>query len=163
MNLFDFSKQATVQDWHTQNDQVMGGVSTSQVQHSSEENAARFSGKVSLENDGGFAQIIFDKDIPNLSDYDGVELNVKGDGKTYQLRLENNPEIAAYSQSFAVKDDWHSVHLLFADFAASHNGEPAPDAPGLDLSNLETVGILIGDKQEGEFEMFIKEMSVYKA
>ena len=161
MTLFDFTKQKTVQDWHTQNDTVMGGVSSSQVTH--QDDGARFSGDVSLENDGGFAQILYDKDIPDLSEFDGVEVQVKGDGKTYDVRMESDPKQAAYSHSFTAEKEWHTVRLPFENFEASHNGESVPDAPALDLADLKTIGLLIGDGQEGKFEIFVKGISGYKS
>ena len=63
MTLFTFNDEQHVKQWHTENDVVMGGVSDSQVTYAAEaagqKGVARFAGSVSLENNGGFAQIIY--------------------------------------------------------------------------------------------------------
>ena len=165
MVLFDFADEPQVQQWHTENDVVMGGVSSSQVTYVSEEGAqkglARFSGHVSLENNGGFAQILYDEKTLDLSGYQGIELHVRGDGQTYQLRLETDADRVAYAQSFVAKDEWQRVRLDFTDFEATFHGEDVPDAPDLNLAAIRTVGFLIGDKQEGDFALLIDAVEAY--
>ncbi len=165
MTLFDFTSEKEVQQWHTENDVVMGGVSNSQVTHVSEasgqQGLARFSGHVSLENDGGFAQIIYDEKTLDLSGSQGIELHVRGDKQTYQLRLETDADRVAYAHSFTTSDEWQRIQLAFADFEATFHGEDVPDAPALNLASIRTVGFLIGDKQEGEFALLIDAVRTY--
>ena len=50
--LFTFNNAPDVEPWYTENDVVMGGVSSSQITHTEEEGiggVARFTGNVSLE------------------------------------------------------------------------------------------------------------------
>lgn len=161
MTLFDFSSEQAVNQWHTENDVVMGGKSSSQIDHAPDENALRFTGDVSLENDGGFAQILFSEKTLDLSEYEGLELHVKGDNKTYQLRLEKDPEEAAYAHSFEATNTWQPIKLAFADLEATYHGEDVPDAPPLDLANINTLGILIGGGVEGTFELHIGAINAY--
>ncbi len=165
MILFDFSDKESVQQWHTENDVVMGGVSNSQVTYVSEKDGqqglARFSGHVSLENDGGFAQILYDEKTLNLSGSEGIELYVRGDNQTYQLRLETDANRVAYAQSFRTKDEWQRVRLSFADFKATFRGEYVPDAPELNLASIRTVGFLIGNGEEADFELLIDTVEAY--
>ena len=165
MILFDFADEPQVQQWHTENDVVMGGVSSSQVTYVSEEGAqkglARFSGHVSLENNGGFAQILYDKKTLDLSGFEGIELHVRGDGQTYQLRLETNADRVAYAQSFVAKDEWQHVRLPFADFKPTFRGEDVPDAPELNLASIRTVGFLIGNGEEADFALLIDAVEAY--
>lgn len=165
MTLFQFSDKESVQQWHTENDVVMGGVSNSQVTYVSEKDGqqglARFSGHVSLENDGGFAQILYDEKTLDLSGFEGIELHVRGDNQTYQLRLETDANRVAYAQSFRAKDEWQRVRLSFADFEATFHGEDVPNAPELNLASIRTVGFLIGDKQEGDFALLIDTVEAY--
>ena len=165
MILFDFSDKARVQQWHTENDVVMGGVSNSQVTYVSEEDGqkglARFSGHVSLENNGGFAQILCDEKTLDLSGYQGIELHVRGDQQTYQLRLETDADRVAYAQSFTAKDEWQRIRLAFADFEATFRGEDVPNAPELNLASVRTVGFLIGNGEETDFELLIDTVEAY--
>lgn len=165
MILFDFADEPQVQQWHTENDVVMGGVSSSRVTYVSEKDGqkglARFSGHVSLENDGGFAQILYDEKTFDLSGFEGIELHVRGDGRTYQLRLETNAGRVAYAQSFMAKDEWQRVRLPFANFKATFHGEDVPDAPELNLASIRTVGFLIGNGQEVDFALLIDAVEAY--
>ncbi len=165
MTLFDFSDEPRVQQWHTENDVVMGGVSTSQVTYVSEaggqQGLARFSGHVSLENDGGFAQILYDKKTLDLSGFQGIELHMRGDQQTYQLRLETDADRVAYAQSFTASNEWQRVRLPFADFEATFRGEDVPDAPELNIASIRTMGFLIGNGEETDFELLIDAVEAY--
>lgn len=165
MTLFDFANEESVQQWHTENDVVMGGVSSSQVTYVSKEGEqkgwARFTGKVSLENDGGFAQILYDKKTLDLTGFQGIVLHVRGDSKAYQLRLETDADRVAYARSFETKDEWQRIRLDFADFEPTFHGEDVPDAPALNLAAIRTVGFLIGDEQEGTFTLLIDAVRAY--
>ena len=166
MTLFTFDDEPSVARWHTENDVVMGGVSSSQLTYAAEEEGitgvARFTGSVSLENNGGFAQVLYDKKIPDLTGYEGIELHVRGDNQTYQLRLETSAERVVYAHAFRAKDEWQRVRLAFANFEPTFHGEPVPDAPALDQPTIRTVGFLIGDKQEGPFELLVNEVKAYE-
>lgn len=165
MTLFNFSDQQQVQQWHTENDVVMGGVSSSKVTYVSEEGGkkglARFSGHVSLENNGGFAQILYDQKTFDLSNAQGIALHVRGDGQTYQLRLETDAKRVAYAQSFVAKEEWQRIQLAFTDFKATFRGEDVPDAPALNRASIRTVGILIGNGEETDFELLIDAVEAY--
>ena len=166
MTLFTFEDEQQVAEWHTENDVVMGGVSRSQVTYVAEaagkEGIAHFTGHVSLENDGGFAQILYDQKTLDLDGFEGIELHVRGDQQTYQLRIETSAERVAYARSFETTGEWQFIKLAFADFESTYHGEPVPDAPELDRSAIRTVGFLIGDQQEGNFELLIDEVRAYE-
>ena len=54
--LIDFNSDASISVWWPLNDTVMGGVSSSRMELSGEGKAV-FTGKVSLENNGGFSSV----------------------------------------------------------------------------------------------------------
>ena len=60
------------------------------------------------------------------------------------------------------KANGRRMRLAFADFRATHHGNAVPDAPDLNLGAVRTVGLLIGDNQEGRFELLISEVEAYK-
>ncbi|MFG6511364.1 MULTISPECIES: CIA30 family protein [unclassified Sulfitobacter] len=80
-------------DWEFVSDTVMGGVSSGAVAEEivGGRSATVLRGTVSLENNGGFIQMAFDlhedgADV-DVSAWDGIEMDVYGDGGTYDVRL----------------------------------------------------------------------------
>jgi NADH dehydrogenase [ubiquinone] 1 alpha subcomplex assembly factor 1 len=66
----------------------MGGISKSELVIL-DKSIGVFRGNLSLENNGGFASIrTFPTDY-NLSGFDGISIRVRGDGKKYQVRLQD--------------------------------------------------------------------------
>ncbi len=141
--------------WTAENDDVMGGVSKGRAVI--RDGVLVFNGSLSLENNGGFAQVQIENLGLDLSGKDGIQLRVKGDGRTYELRLATNARHKgsriAYSVEVPTKEDeWSEVKVLFADLKPSHHGN-ALDGPPADLSQVEEMSLLIGDKREGPFEL----------
>jgi len=103
--------------WGAVDDVVMGGVSQSFIKIS--EAGAIFSGIVSTANSGGFVSVRTRNLEPalNLSNYDGIELRVKGDGNRYKflVRTENQWDGIAFSTSFDTESEkWLTIRLPFA-------------------------------------------------
>jgi len=76
-------------EWASITDTVMGGVSIAELEFSPE-GLLTFSGRVSLENNGGFASVRTQSAQIDLSAYKGLLLKVRGDGKRYSLNLGSN-------------------------------------------------------------------------
>ncbi len=83
----DFEDEAAEPVWSAENDGVMGGVSTGGAVI--RDGTLVFTGSLSLENNGGFAQVQIQDLGFDLSGKEGVKLRVMGDGRTYELRLEH--------------------------------------------------------------------------
>lgn len=146
MTLFEFATEKSVQNWYTLDDVVMGGVSQSKMDYA-EGGTARFSGRLSLEQGGGFASVRYDKTVFDLGGYEGLELRVKGDGKTYQLRLHTDVPRVAYAQHFRAAGDWTTIQLPFTDFKPTFRGRDVPSAPPLNRSVVREVGLMLADGQ----------------
>ena len=147
------------EDWSVVNDTVMGGVSSSSLERN---DGLLFSGTLSLENNGGFVSMRTQTDLPPLIGTEGLRLHAKStDGNTYQLVLW----IEGYGPRLYYKHDFEPINepqeLYFADFQAVSYGRQV-SAPPLDkqLQAVRSVGILMGDKQEGEFALKIQELSI---
>ncbi len=82
----DFRPAGKGLNWQTVNDTLMGGISTSRIEVTSKR-VARFSGTLSLANNGGFASMRSSGNLPDLSGQDALIVRAKGDGRTYQLRV----------------------------------------------------------------------------
>ncbi|MGB5674135.1 MAG: CIA30 family protein, partial [Gemmatimonadota bacterium] len=79
----------TVADWAVVNDGVMGGLSSSEFVDSGA-GFAVFRGELSLDNNGGFASVRGIVPIGAMESHSGLALRVRGDGRSYQVRLRTN-------------------------------------------------------------------------
>jgi NADH dehydrogenase [ubiquinone] 1 alpha subcomplex assembly factor 1 len=151
----EFKDLATEPKWMTQNDGVMGGRSTGGPVFA--DGSLEFSGNVSLENNGGFASIMTNERKYDLSGTKQMVLRVKGDGRTYRLRMSTDARhrgsSIVYMAEFLTKaGEWVEVTVPFASMKPTHHGDDLP-GPVLDLSKVEEIGLLIGDKKAGEFSI----------
>jgi NADH dehydrogenase [ubiquinone] 1 alpha subcomplex assembly factor 1 len=148
--------------WTAQNDSVMGGVSKGGAVV--RDGALAFTGSLSLENNGGFAQVRIQNLDRDLLGKKGVKLRVMGDGRTYQLRLATDARHRGSRISYSVEfpttaDRWTEVEVRFADLKPSHHGN-ALDGPPVNLSQVEEMSFLIGDKREGPFALKVDWLKV---
>ena len=153
--IFSFESVSDSHRWLATNDGVMGGLSEGRAEIT-RDGVLRFSGRVSLENNGGFSSIRSGPAERDLSAYDGILIRVRGDGKRYALNLRTDVQIRAgsYRVKFDTKaDEWLEIFLPFADFRATSYGVELPDAPPLDPRKIRSFGFLISDKQVGPFAL----------
>lgn len=96
---------------------------------------------------------------PNLINNGTVQLNIKGDGRTYQLRLAT-PRLyrgMAYVAEFKTRaDEWIQVNFEQADFTVRYRGRLVNGAPELNFADVSRLGFLLGDKRTGEFRLEVK-------
>ena len=153
--IFDFQTATNSPAWQVVNDDVMGGVSTSQFQLLTN-GGAIFSGVVSLENNGGFASVRSSPVRENLNGCDAFVLRVRGDGRRYKftVRTESGFDAPNYQAEFATKrGEWEEHRSPFKDFVPTFRGRVLTDVPPLNPAKLATVGVLIADKQAGPFRL----------
>ena len=153
--LFDFQTATNVPAWQVVNDDVMGGVSTSQFLLLTNGGAV-FSGVVSLENNGGFASVRSALVQKNLSGSDTFVLRVRGDGRRYKftVRTDAGFDGANYQAEFATKaGEWQEYRLPFKDFVPTFRGRVLTGVPPLNAAQIASVGFLISDKQSGPFRL----------
>jgi hypothetical protein len=154
--LYSFSSAKELDAWRIVNDGVMGGLSKSRLDHNQEGQTMRFMGFVSLENYGGFAST---RSVPKdytLKGYKGLEIRVKGDGKRYKFRIRTNDNFdgAAYTINFDTEaDEWQTFYIPFEEMEATFRGRLLEDYPALKASAIRQLGVLIADKQEGNFKL----------
>ncbi|MGF1656793.1 MAG: CIA30 family protein [Verrucomicrobiales bacterium] len=152
-----FDAQEAEPTWTAQNDNVMGGISQGGAEI--RDGQLIFSGSLSLDNDGGFAQVRIQNLGYDLSNTNGMKLRVMGDGRTYQFRLATDARYRgsriSYSAEFPTKaGEWTEVFVKFSDLTPSHHGNTL-DGPPADLSQVEEISLLIGDKREGPFSLIV--------
>lgn len=155
--LMQFQGDPSEPDWFALNDGVMGGQSLGTVERSGGE--LHFTGALSLANNGGFSSIrTRDRDF-DLTGVQNVVLRVLGDGRNYQIRLATNARVRGIPVSYAatfptVAGEWSIVRVGIHMLTPSARGTQL-DGPPLDPSRIREVGLLIGDKREGEFSLTI--------
>jgi len=151
-------------EWQVVNDGVMGGLSKGKVSISAE-GTMEFTGILSLENNGGFSLTRSNAVDFNLSDDLGVLVRVKGDGRTYDVRLESEATYRGMPVSFSgaiptLKGEWTEVKVPFSEFKGSWRGTDLPKKE-LNPAVIRSIGILLGDKKSGPFELEIDYIRTY--
>ena len=147
-----------ITDWQIVDDGVMGGLSKGKF-NISDDKKLKFSGNLSLENNGGFSSIRSKRTAMDLSQFNGIKMRVKGDGRKYKLRLESDSRYRRMAVSFqhefsTSKDGWSEVFIPFDKLKASFRGW---NLPGMKFNSksIQRVGLIIADKIEGPFELHV--------
>jgi monofunctional biosynthetic peptidoglycan transglycosylase len=166
MNLmvFDFTFSDAVRAWRAIDDGVMGGRSFSQLL-STAHGTARFVGVVSLENNGGFASQRSAAHGLDLSAYEGIVVDCLGDGKTYKLALRTDGGFdgVAYQAEFqATAHEWRHVMTPWTDFRPTFRGRVLTGHAPLDPSRITQFGLMIADRQAGNFCLELKRIAAYR-
>ena len=149
--------------WMVVNDGVMGGVSSSNLNLHSEGHLV-FKGEVSMEYGGGFASVRTDYENWKIGKFEGFILKVRGDGKTYQFRcrLGNSFDGVAYRHYFQANDEnWKEILLPFNEFVPTYRGKILKDSAPMDPESIRHLGLMISDKQSGNFRLEIAWIGVY--
>ena len=144
-------------NWEVINDGVMGGISESNFQILTDQTAV-FSGRVSLENNGGFASVRASLRESVSGNFEKIVIHVKGDGKTYSLRIrtDQNFDGVAYACSFStIKDEWTMHEFSPVDFVPTFRGRTPSNVPPLKDMQIGQIGFLISEKQSGSFKLII--------
>ncbi|MGE5239856.1 MAG: CIA30 family protein [Chloroflexota bacterium] len=163
--IFSFGDRRSASAWVPISDVVMGGVSVGHMESAAGGYAA-FTGRVSFENDGGFASVRSEIGLYDLGTYEGLMLRVRGDGKRYKLNLRTDERFdgIVYQTRFGtVPSEWIEVRIPFGDFFPAFRGIRVNDAPPLDTRRIRSFGLLISDRQEGPFRLEIAWLSAYTA
>jgi hypothetical protein len=160
--LFDFADPASVASWRPINDGVMGGLSIGLLRHHPAGHA-EFAGRVSLDNNGGFASV---RCLAGDFGRNGVLaylVDVRGDGRRYKLNLrtDNGFDGVNYQARFdPPAGNWTTCRIAVADFVPTWRGRPVPDAPPLDVTRIRQIGLMIADRQAGPFCLAIRSIGV---
>ena len=146
-----FDNQTPNLRWRAVNDNVMGGRSTGRFKVN--DGILTFTGATNT-NGGGFASIR--SRTRNLSIVDGAEgvhFRARGDGRTYTFVLETNSSRASYWSFFpTVENEWVDMKIPFSEFWPNWRGMRL-SRPDLKTEAIESVGVMIYDKQDGPFQL----------
>lgn len=159
--------------WGALDDVVMGGVSQSSIQQHPQ--GALFAGYVSTKNSGGFASVRTRNFSPPLSleQYQGLKLQLKGDGQRYKFLLRDSSrwDSLAYSISFdTVRGEWMTVNIPFAALRPVQRAKTVSNAPPISLGSIQSIQLMLSKFEydgtlnphfeAGEFELLLRSISV---
>ena len=160
--IFDFNSPANSSEWSVIDDVVMGGVSKSKFEIK-QNSTAKFSGTVSPDNNGGFASAR--ASLKNkFNDYEGVIIRVNGDGNIYSLRFKTDTNFDGISYQAKFKTEsgvWKEYKIPLSEFKPTFRGNTLSNKPKLESKDIKQIGILIADKQFGQFEINIDWIKFY--
>lgn len=153
--LFDFESDPNPSRWNIVNDNVMGGRSSGTLSFSAD-GTAIFEGRISLENNGGFASLRFDPGSVDVEDYDTVVLSVNGHGKRFQFRVKADREDAhSYVSYFTTAGNWQEVEIPLQVLYPTYRGRTL-NKPNFSGRQLEEIGFLFGNNKEEDFRLEIR-------
>ncbi len=151
------SKNIGIDNWNIVNDGVMGGISQSSI-YLNEANNIQFIGNVSLENNGGFASCRMGYNGTQLKGVTKFLLRVKGDGNIYKLRFRMKGSYANYSADFSTMEgEWVDIEIPIEEFKPYYFGRKTR-APRFKTHKINSLGILISDKQTGNFFLEVEHL-----
>lgn len=161
--LTDFDAASPV-SWYTVNDGVMGGRSQGGFQVN--DGILVFAGSTNT-NGGGFSSIRTRRSAFDLTGQDGVRLRVKADGRRYTFRLTagsaGRRRAASYWADFETRNDgtWQVVDVPFSRFTPRWRGRLLKGMT-LDVSKIDSLGLMIYDKLDGAFRMEVDWIQAYR-
>lgn len=163
VNLCDFT--ALTSGWYVVNDGVMGGVSQGALEMLPT-GSMLFSGNLSLENNGGFSSCRLDLEPTDLSDFDGITLRVRGDGRRYGFSIRAHGRfdwINHRSWFITTTEEWREIQIPFNEFRPEFRGRPVAQNPHLDTTAIQSIGFIIADGLEGSFWLEVERVAAYRA
>ena len=152
----NFKDPNEAKNWVIVNDTVMGGRSRATLKL--EQEMLVFSGDLSLRNNGGFASTRRIYDPVTWDSKQAIEIQVLGDGRSYQFRLRTNRNAdgIAYVANFTTqKNSVQSIKFELSDFTAQFRGRLIRGAPDLSFADVAQMGFMLADKKEGPFALKI--------
>lgn len=148
--------------WDVVNDGVMGGRSQGFV--TVERGVLRFTGTLVTQG-GGFTSVRAPRVI-DLSWQWGLELRVRGSGRQFEVELRDGAQSAGRTVSrrapFPNSPEWTVVRVPFTALRSKIFGR-AVDAPPIDLTRIQGVGLYLLDRQAGPFHLEVDYIRSYGA
>lgn len=153
----DFGKNASGEKWVLINDNVMGGKSAGSFDV--EDYYLHFTGKTSLENNGGFSKIRSENIDFKLDATDEITIRLKGDGRKYTFLFDTSVLFfrPSYWHDIQTKEgEWQEIKIKTTDFYQTKMGKPTgKNISKRKLKKVKRIGFIIYDKKPGPFDLKI--------
>ena len=153
--LLDFAGPDAAQKWQAVNDGVMGGISEGRFKITPDK-TMEFSGRLSLENNGGFTSVRTKPTNFNIHAGDTLVVRVKGDGREYVLNIYTKSRRMAFSYRTALptmKDEWTEVSVPLKTFIPTSFGNRVQGMGPVEPDQINSLGFMLSDKKPGPFKL----------
>ena len=146
--------------WTSVNDTVMGGRSSSDLSWN-KQNELVWTGRLSLENNGGFVSIRTQGAKLDWAQYDGLEVVIVGSGRDIQVTAQRRDMVVragGYRALIHTEPAGETrIFIPFSAFVLKRFGRQI-NGPSLvsALQQVSELGLLIADKREGPFQVTLK-------
>jgi monofunctional biosynthetic peptidoglycan transglycosylase len=156
--LLDFAGPDASQKWQAVNDGVMGGVSDGRFKVTPEK-TLEFSGRLSLENNGGFASVRTRPTELDIETGDTLVVRLRGDGREYVLNIYTKSRRMAFSYRAPLpttKNEWTEVAVPLKAFIPTAFGRRVEGMGSVEPDQINGLGFMLSDKQPGTFRLEIE-------
>jgi NADH dehydrogenase [ubiquinone] 1 alpha subcomplex assembly factor 1 len=148
--------------WYVQNDNVMGGRSEGEFNILDSELV--FSGTTNT-NGGGFSSIRTQRFSKDLSQYMGIRVKVRTDGRKYTWSIQTDARWQGRNISYradfkTIPDEISEIDIPFSKFAPQFRGLKL-DGPNLDTSKITEFSLYQYDKTDGPFILRLISVEAY--
>ena len=152
--IYNFDNNSDLKEWVIVNDDVMGGISSSNLIVENDGNGV-FEGRISTAYNGGFSSLRFNCKKIFVKDNTHFKIRIKGDGKDYQFRIKSNREdYYSYITSFKTSGEWETVTIPIKEMHASFRGRKL-DIKNFNSDYFEQITFLFGNKKDENFKLLI--------
>jgi NADH dehydrogenase [ubiquinone] 1 alpha subcomplex assembly factor 1 len=157
--LFNFGTSNNTDIWRIVNDDVMGGLSNSEIEE--KEHSIIFKGHTSLENNGGFASIRTLIDKGSLKECKTMTIRFKctDTSRSFGISLKDSQKyyIPYYKYVFSpTSTSWEELKVDLKNFGYYKISEKIGNSMPLDaLDEVFNIALIISDKKEGDFHIEI--------
>ena len=150
------AKDLDISELQIINDGVMGGKSQGFVEKV--EDGLRFYGEVSLANNGGFSSFRMPFQQIDISAYSKFKIKLKGDGKSYQFRVQETPDQKHnYVVDIPTDQEQQEIQIDFEKMKPQFRGKKL-DIPHFKGENLSRIGFMILPGKATDFELIVQEI-----
>ena len=160
--LLDFVGPDAAQKWQAVNDGVMGGVSEGRFKITADK-TMEFSGRLSLENNGGFASVRTKLTNFDIHGGDTLVVRVKGDGREYVLNIYTKSRRMAFSYRAPLpttRDEWTEVSVPLDEFVPTSFGNRVEGMAPVEPDQINSLGFMLSDKKPGPFKLEVEWMKI---
>jgi NADH dehydrogenase [ubiquinone] 1 alpha subcomplex assembly factor 1 len=160
--LLDFVGPDAAQKWQAVNDGVMGGVSEGRFKITADK-TMEFSGRLSLENNGGFASVRTKLTNFDIHGGDTLVVRVRGDGREYVLNIYTKSRRMAFSYRAPLpttRDEWTEVSVPLDQFIPTSFGNRVQGMGPVEPDQINSLGFMLSDKKPGPFTLEVEWMKI---
>lgn len=152
IEIFRFEKDSDLTNWYIVDDVVMGGRSNGNLKLN-DEGKGIFYGAVSLENYGGFSSVRFQPSSIKLSGQSICKIHLKGDGKTYQLRIKSDKyDRHSYKIEFETSGEYETIEIQLDQMTPTFRGRTL-NMLNYPMEQLEELSFMISNKKAEDFQL----------